>query len=181
MKKSATWILVLLGLSLSINLFMAGLFVGESLTEPKREGQFKSKKKNLHKVDFSMRRLASFLPAEKRKVFRPFLKENKKSINALIQGHIRSRHEVLNLIEAEILDVNALKIAFEKERAMKVEIDILSHQGFLYLLENLSWDERQALASAITEARINEFRGKRGYFRPKRGKEGREHQPKEKP
>ena len=158
MKKSTFVILTLFGLSVSLNLFIAGFYLGDRLNAPKKQRRLEQQK--VPSPSISMRQLVSKLPEEKRRLAKPYLTQHKKVIRKTVRQHIKTRFKLYRLLRSETLDVPEIKEVISKERSLKHQIDLISTDAFVDLLPKLTYEERLDFIDSLMDERKRDFRHK---------------------
>lgn len=144
MKRSTLFVLLLLGLSLSTNLFIAGMYVGGEFY---KEKPAKKRYVRRHKKapDITMRTLVSRLPEEKKQLVTPYLQDRKKVIRDTINERRKVKRDIYKLLYQDPVDMDALATAVKKDKVLSHKIDMISAEGFLEIIPHLSLEERQQL------------------------------------
>ncbi|SDD31524.1 periplasmic heavy metal sensor [Kordiimonas lacus] len=142
------WILVLLAASLAVNLFIGGVMLGRQIRG--EEGPMGSPRE---RVEFNLRRLASYLPESEQDQLRMIMRDHRQKL----RGHFRemrvSEQRIKDLLLAETVDLSALEAALDSHQTKAEELKAPLRDIILNVVAKLDQETRKALADDLFERR----------------------------
>ena len=150
------WIHGVLAVSVTANLFVGGYFLGKELA-PERHHKGKPPYSN---DIFSMRKLASYLPDEKRDELRALMSDHRKGLRENFRGVRDIEVRVRAILMAETVDKAALKSALDELEAKTRSLHGPIRGILLDIVADLDFETRQKLGQDIYQRR-KEWRMKR--------------------
>jgi len=145
MKNTAKWFLALLFISVAINIYFIGTYVGHISSSGLH--------KHRHEPRFSMRQLTSGLPKEVRKEIGAAIKERRTTLVSYHEQHKALHITIVDLLGAEQVDVDALREAFKQQRVITGEIQSPAHEALLDVLPKLDQQTRIDMIKHMQDVR----------------------------
>ncbi len=142
------WILVLLAASLAVNLFIGGVILGRQF-----RGDDGPKGGPRERVEFNLRRLASYLPESEQDALRGILQEHRRNLRGHFRDMRQSEQRIKDLLGAEAVDLPALEAALEAHQAKAEELKAPLRDIILNVVAKLDQETRQALVEDLFERR----------------------------
>jgi len=154
MKAIPKSILIVLGLSLALNFFIGGLWIGKQLAHagPDRSDRH---------VEFNLRGLRGALTEDQAATFRLIMREQRSTVRAKMGEQRRVKHALSEAMSAETLDIKLIESLLAEERSIAGDFREPMHQALLTLLPTLNHSERLSLVSALERSRTRPSRKKR--------------------
>ncbi|WP_020398527.1 periplasmic heavy metal sensor [Kordiimonas gwangyangensis] len=154
-----TWVHGLLAASLAANIFVGGYLLGKEIRpdRPHREHRMGGGKEL-----FSMRRLAAYLPEEKREELKELMEGHRNDLRGNFQGIRESEEKVRAILLAETVDKNALRAALTDLEAKTRMLHGPLKAILLDIVADLDLETRQKLAEDMYKRR--KWRMKREGF-----------------
>lgn len=134
------WVIGILGLSLALNVFALGLFIGKGARNvvPHKERMAPPP----HPVEFNFKRLEQNLTEEDREKVRALLRDKRRDLRRKYGALRNAEQKIKALVLSETVDKEALKAALEKHSELA--------QG---MLEPMRWVVLETIASLDLESR----------------------------
>ncbi|WP_417459444.1 periplasmic heavy metal sensor [Kordiimonas sp.] len=151
------WIHGVLAVSVAANLFVGGYLLGKELA-PERHHKGKS---HYSKDIFSMRKLAGYLPDEKREELRALMSDHRKGLRENFRAVRDIEERVRAILMAETVDKDALKSALDELEAKTRSLHGPLRGILLDIVADLDFETRQKLGQDIYQRRMK-WRMKRG-------------------
>lgn len=159
--KPAAYILILLGLSLSLNLFLVGFYVGGRLhadTKPPASKVKKHRQYNEMSPPISVGRMLRAVPEEKRAVVKQSLDKRRVLVRETLMDQRQAQKKLYELLSADELDLPALKTALDQEMVYKQKLEGFSRDLILDVVVTLDKQARQKFAKSLLREKVRKFR-----------------------
>jgi len=161
MSSKMKWLVAALVVSVGLNLFVAGVWIGRELSGgPERRAGAPAR------MDFNIRRLASYLPEAEQRQLRRLMKDHRRSMKATFKGMRVSEKRIRTLMLAETVDREALKAALDEHEQVARQLQGPVKSIILDVVAKLDRETRQKIADEMFSRR-NRLR--RGHPGPGRG------------
>ncbi len=136
------WIHGALAVSLAANLFGGGYLLGKELRPDRPQRELRMGGKGL----FGMRRLAAYLPEEKREELKELMQSHRNDLRENFEGIRESEEKVRAILLAETVDKDALRQALTELEAKTREMHGPLKAILLDIVADLDLETRQKLA-----------------------------------
>lgn len=140
MAKNSKWLVPILGLSLAVNLFVAGLMLGKSFNDTPHRPERKPR------VDFDMQRFGPHLNQNERKKVRNILRDEREALSERYQSVKQSEEQIKSLISARQVDRQALLQALKDHGALMQQLHAPMQKVMMEVVAELSQETRQKMA-----------------------------------
>jgi uncharacterized membrane protein len=155
------WLLIVLALSLTANIFVAGMMIGK---EFRGHG---AKRGGMPGVDFNVRRLEQNLADADRVKVREILHERKTDLRQHFTDMRRSERRIKELLAAAIVDKPALKQALEDHGGLMSDLRQPMQRIVLEVIAELDQPTRIRVLKDLFKHKKRRFmRGDKGFGRP---------------
>lgn len=142
------WILLLLAASVAINIFALGVVLGKQF-RPDRDHRGGPREH----VEFNLRRLASYLPEDKKGELRDILREHRKGLRGRFAEMQQHETRIRELLMTETVDLAALAQALNDHEAMMGKLKGPVRAVILDVVSQLDQETRQRLAADLFNRR----------------------------
>lgn len=155
MARASKSLLIILAVSLSVNLFFAGLLVGKKLQSgpvnswDTAKDHYAQDRNQSRGEQFNVRRLLSAIPEDHRERIRPFLQENRDKVRNALQNHRRAQKQLFSAMTADPLDMDAVKARAEEEVKAKQTLEGFVRKIMQEILPTLELEERQFMVKQL--------------------------------
>jgi len=156
MAKNSKWLVPTLGLSLAVNLFVAGLMLGKSFNDapPRPEGR--------PRIDFDMQRFGQHLNQNERRKIRNILKEERGALSERYQSVRQSEEQIKSLISAPQVDRQALLQALKDHGILMQQLHAPMQRVMMEVVAELSQETRQKMAGDMFKSDFRRRMGDEG-------------------
>ena len=137
-------VLVILGVSLALNLFLGGLWIGAKMAG----GQ---KVSNHPPLEFNMRKLRYAIQGDKAIEFRRVLREQMGEVRGQMEAQREVYKELGKALAAEDVDIERVRQLLEAQRAHSGEFRRPMHEALLAVLPQMTKEERLKLVEALSQ------------------------------
>jgi len=148
--KTGKWLLLVLGISLGLNLFVGGFLIGDELQErghPSRGDWERQHTDNERRVFGFVDRMAGALPKDDRKEFMRVMETYRGELAAAESRVREARQKVRGVIGADNFDRTALESALAEVGASMQEMQKVLHGALADAVSHLSPEARKDLAN----------------------------------
>lgn len=148
--KATKWALAVLVISLAVNVFVAGMFLGHALHRERGGPEFsevRPRPEGEHSMRAFVDRMASAIPGDDRGKFLSVIDGYKGELTQAEAKLRESRGKVRDAIAAEPFDRSALETAFGDVRARMQDVQKILHGALADAVSHLPPDSRKALAN----------------------------------
>lgn len=143
MKINTKWLAILFFISIAVNIYFVGTVLGHK--------QYIKLKKPHYEPRFSMRQLTSGLPKDVRRQIGTAMRSQQETLLLYSNRQKVLRKQIIELLSAEIVDVEALRKAFEEQRTITGEIQTPAHEALLAVLPTVDLKSRRAMIKDMRE------------------------------
>ena len=140
------WVYALLFLSVGFNILIIGMFIGRKAGGPPHRGA-------PPRVEFSARNLSRALPEPARAQARDIIRAKQPQLRAAMKERLGLEQEIVTLVRADTVDMNALKAALDRYRELSRVLAETPAEVLLEILPNLSLEERQKVSAQMFKRR----------------------------
>lgn len=148
--KTGKWLLLVLGISLGLNLFVGGFLIGDELQEHRHppRGDWERPHADNDRVVFGfVDRLATALPKDDRKEFMRVMETYRGELAAATMRVRQARQKVRGAIGADNFDRSALESALAEVGSNMQDMQKVLHGALADAVSHLSPEARKALAN----------------------------------
>ena len=148
--KTGKWLLLVLGVSLGLNLFVGGFLIGDELQEHRRppHGDGERPRADNDRMVFGfVDRLAGALPKDDRKEFKSVMETYRGELTAAATRVRQARQKVRSAIGADNFDRSALESALAEVGSGMQDMQKVLHGAMADAVSHLSPEARKALAN----------------------------------
>jgi len=143
------WLAAALSVSLTINIFVLGFFVGRAIEGEAMDGQ-RARGPGPH---YTLRMLARHLPADTRGELRRVFRGKREALRPAMEALRGARDRLHELLTAESYDAGAVAEALAAMRRAEAEVKRPVHETVAEALASLDREERRAFVEAVIERR----------------------------
>ena len=149
MIKSMKWLIAAFALSMTFNIFVVGVMIGKHASGPDRGGFVRGKRG----PDFNLRNMVRALPPEAQEEVRVMMHQERNNLRDNYESRQAAGQKVIDLIVAEEVDVDALRLAIDEVSAQTVALAAPMHRMLLEVVPSLTIEERRHFAKRLEERR----------------------------
>ena len=158
------FLLILLGLSLALNVFFVGHYIGE------KAGPEKRKFDGRHSFSFNMRRVGNYLTDEQKHAVRELLHSKRPMLNESFREMKKTEAQIKALVGAETVDTEALAALLDERMQKMAVVHEPLKMMMLEFIPTLDWETRKKIADEMFKfERRKKFR-KHGGHPPRDGR-----------
>lgn len=136
-------LLVLLGLSLALNVFFVGSFIG------KKAGPEMRKFHGRPSVSFNMRRIGQYLTEEQKREMKDLLHSKRPVLNAGFREMKKTEAKIKALVAAETVDREALAALLDERLEKMTVVHEPLKMMMLEFIPSLDWETRKKVAEEM--------------------------------
>lgn len=144
------WIHGVLAVSVAANLFVGGYFLGKELAPERRHKGKPSYSQDI----FNMRKLAGYLPDEKREAIRALISEHRRGLRENFRAVRHIEERIRLILMAETVDKAALRSALDELEAKTRSLHGPMRGVILDVVADLDFETRQKLGRDIYQRRM---------------------------
>lgn len=151
--RASKWLAIALTISLGVNLFLAGLFVGRWVGPPPLFAHAAAPRSPERPVQAMIDRMAASLDEPNRVTFERIMDKHRPELSTAGASFREARRRVGDAMGAEPFDQTKLESALQELRARNMEFQRRLHAALGEAAAGLPPSERQKLAAATTRSR----------------------------
>jgi uncharacterized membrane protein len=159
------WVYGLLLVSVALNIFVFGVWIGKGARSVKG-------KPPPSRLEFNIREIAKQLPLEAREDVRRFMQDNRKQLRETFEQRRQTEKLIRQLLTADVVDKEALRAALDAHTAHSIRLQAPVRGVLLGSISDLDKETRQKIAKTLFTRRAGPERGPRP-----RGLEGERRRP----
>ncbi|NVJ99543.1 MAG: periplasmic heavy metal sensor [Alphaproteobacteria bacterium] len=157
MNSKTKWLLLILGLSMAINVFVLGMTLGREFKPV--HGPMGGPREL---AEFNLRRLASYLPEDQQSELRAILGKHRENLRGQFRAMREREEKIRALLFAETVDLEALEALLEAQEEGMNALKAPVRSIILDVVAKLDQETRQKLAMDLFERSKRPRRGPRG-------------------
>lgn len=145
--------------SVIANIYFVGSYIGQRDSSLSHKVLMRTHEPK-HIARFSMRQLTRGLPEAVRQKISEAMREQRDVLHAMSKEQRTLRKRVIKILDAEEVDIAALREIFKQQRNLTGEIQAPAHKALLKILPTIDRETRQSMIKQM-QIKLNEERDKR--------------------
>ncbi len=154
MELKMKWVYVALLLSIALNIFVFGVWIGRDAKELKSSPP-------VGRIEFNLREISRYLPPEERDTVRDFMRKKRPLLRETLTARRSTEQRIREILTTEIVNKEVLRAALDEHMTHSMRLQSPVRDVLLGTVADLDLETRQQIAKNIFRGRARRSPGDR--------------------